>query len=275
MPRHGDDLALTWTVEDGHDVLGPWLTRDHAGRRLLPIVAALEQLPVAIRIGVRSDVRTQRHRWVIGERLEVRGLLPHVLGHHVDGVVASREIEVEAWVGLVQVEDNRVRVGCGDIFDVQFHLGREQQAGVVHERVDREDHVVRGELDTVTPHDAMAQRHGHLHAVSAVRRSVSSQRVDPLAGVLVDVPQQVHDQSLAGRAGRTAGDKQVEIVGHAVAEDLVDHVDLLARHGDRQATAAEALRKPFGQRVKWHARSAVRDCQFEAGRGGRGCGEVQ
>ena len=257
---HGDDLALARSIKDGQDVRRSSLTGDHAGRGLLPVIAALEQLPVAIRIGVHRHVRAERHGWVIGERLEVRGVLPHVLGHHVDGVVASGEVEVKARVGLIQREDDGIRIGRGDGVDVQLHLGREHQARVVLQRVDGEGDVVGGELQPIAPHDPASQRHGHGQVVGAVRGAISRQRVDPLAGVLIDIPQVVHHQPLAGWHGRTARYEHVEVVGDAVAADLVDHVDLLAWDRNRQAAATEALCERYGHRATCHGQLDRRRC---------------
>ena len=101
-------------------------------------------------------------------------------------------------------------------------------------------------VDAVTPLDAVAEWHRHGEVVGAVGGLIRRERIDPFAGVLVDVPQHVHHQALAGRHGWTARNKHVEVVGHAVAEDLVGDVHLLAGDGDWQAPSAEPLSKTHG-----------------------------
>ena len=61
----------------------------------------------------------------------------------------------------------------------------------------------------------------------------AGQRVDPLAGLLIEIPERVVQQALLGWR-RWAWHEEVEVVDHAVAEDLVDHEHLVARQIDRQ-----------------------------------------
>src|SRR5215471_13538321 len=107
----------------------------------------------------------------------------------------------------------------------------------------------------------MAQLNRQLRVIGVVRRPVGGQRIDPLTGVLVDVPQVVEHETLARRARRATRNEQVEVVSDAIAEDLIDDVDLLAGNRDRQSTATEALRERG--HFERQGRRTTRDSQLD------------
>jgi len=231
VARHRDRLALAATVEERKYVLGAGLPGDDPRRGSLPVLAQFVQFPVAVRICVLIDVGAQRHWREEGERLRVLRRLPDVLRHNIQGVVARREEGVEAGVRLRESKDDGIVVRLLYVCHVQVHLGGPGHAGVRLQHVHSVDNVVGRELHAVAKVHPLPKLDGHLGKVVVVDRWLGRQRVDPLARLLIQVPQSVKDQALPGRGGWT-GHEHVVVVHHAVAEDLIHHIDLVTRHID-------------------------------------------
>ena len=204
MVELGDHALVRRAGIDVGDVFGPGLAeaRDACA---LPVGPLLPDEPLAVGVVGIERVGAQRHRRIEGELQRIARFLEDVLGHHPHRVPAHREQGMEARVGLLELEDDGLRIGRRDVGDIHLHRRAPAQAVGLQVRLDGVDDVVGSELHAVAPEDALAQLHRHLGEVGIVDRLFRGQRIVPDAVdalLRVDVPEGVHRQLM--QAGRLA-----------------------------------------------------------------------
>ena len=234
----GDHPLVRRTGIDVGDVFGAGLAEARDGSAH-PVGPLLPDEPLAVGIVGIERVGAQGHRRIEGELQRIARLLEDVLGHHPHGVPAHREQGVEARVGLLELEDDGLRIGRRDIGDVHLHRRAPAQAVGLHVRLDGVDDVIGGELDAVAPEDALAQLHRHLGEVGVVDRLFRGERIVPHAVdalLRIDVPEGVHRQLMQpGRLAAGIDRPDVEPAGVLDrAFRILDDQRFLARKtGDR------------------------------------------
>ncbi len=202
-----DDASL-WisgsTIDDIFDLRR--LLGGHANRTALPVVTQFPDGPVATLVIALQHIGAERDRRVVLECQGIARFFEDVLGHDPGGVPTHGKQCVEARIGFLQMEDDRLRIGILDAGDVNGERGAPGHARMVDLRLDRIDHIVTGEFDAIAPVDALAQLHGHLREIGIIGRRLHRQRILPGIRTTfgIDEPQRIGRQLLqAVEIGRT------------------------------------------------------------------------
>ncbi len=212
----GDHALIAWAGVNVHGVLDIHVAQ--AGDRgPLPVFAALPQNPLAVGINVLERVGAQTDRRVEFERHQVCFLFKNVLGHHVGGAPAHSEGRVEARVGGLQVNDDRVFIWLFQLVYIAREQAITRQSLCLHNGIDGVEHVIARELHAIAPIDALADFYGHLGEVVIVDRLLGCQGIIPYAvdsRIRVNVPQRIQGQLLESTypEGTIAAPPAVEVI---------------------------------------------------------------
>ena len=133
-------------------------------------------------------VRTTAYIRIEFEQDRIICLLKDVLGHDPGAAPAVEEGGVEAGVGLVQLELDRVIILSSHRGDVIHKEVMAVHLAMLHQGLDRKDHIGSGEGLAVIPGDALAQRDREGGEIGAIRRVTHSKAVSDLTRGKVDRP---------------------------------------------------------------------------------------
>ena len=247
--RHGDGfLDVLVAVPNAQRIGRPRAAGDDAGQRIFGVVAALEELPVAVVIPLNRQVVAQDNH-IFGfpmprSQVLAIGKIGFHFGndmarHHVNAVPARFKERVETRIRAAKRELDAV---IASLFDfgleiVQLHLPAGLRAiEFVFEGINGIDDIIGVEFLAVAPHHALTQFDRHLGEVVIVDRISGRQRMDERAGFLIAVPEcLVHQRVEKGRMDAALPNVPVCLCRQTI--DAVKDPEILAaaRHLDRQA----------------------------------------
>ena len=170
------------------DVFGLGLAIEDTGGAFIPVLTFFPGCPVPLRIEAVQLVRTTAYIRIEGKQDRICLLLEDVLGHDPGAAPAVEEVGVEAGVGLLQLELDRVLIYRRHRVDVIQKESMVVEAVILLQGLYRKDDIVSGEGLAVIPGDTLAQRDREACEICVVCRVTVSKAGDDRTGGEVDRP---------------------------------------------------------------------------------------